>query len=233
MERKEQKISYTIKAQVYKILREKILDGTFRPGQWLQEAAISRDLGVSRSPVREALQQLLGDGLAVNIPNKGVFVKIITEQDMLDIFEVRLCFESIGIRNSIEVLNDEIQEQLLDIKAKLIKHYEAKDKENYMREDSRLHQLIIQLSGNKLIQDVSVRIYTMEHLSRTISLYDTERFNESLAEHIGVIDSILKRDVEQALAFNNRHLMLAKQESIKQVKMTANQLQLSLEQGEN
>lgn len=218
---KENKIIYTIKEQVYNILKEQILDGTFRPGQWLQEAKIAKDLGVSRSPIREALQQLLGDGLAVNIPNKGVFVKEITEQDMLDIFEVRICFESVGIRRSVENLSDSKMLELQDIKANLIEYYQAGDKKNYIRADSRLHQMIIQLSGNKLIQDVSVRIYTMEHLSRTISLYSPERFVESLEEHIGVIDGLLQGDVDKALHYNEKHLMLAREESIKQLHLNS------------
>jgi DNA-binding GntR family transcriptional regulator len=80
--------------------------------------------------------------------------------------------------------------------------------------------LIIKLSGNKLIQDVSIRIYTMEHLSRTISLYSPERFIESLEEHIGMIDCILEGDIEKALEYNESHLALARLESIKQVHMS-------------
>lgn len=233
MVRNNNKINYTIKEQVYNILKEQILDGTFRSGQWLQEAKLANDLGVSRSPVREALQQLLGDGLVVNIPNKGVFVKEITEQDMQNIFEVRICFETVGIRRSVDNLTDEIREQLLEIKQKLIQYYEARDKQNYIREDARLHQLIIQLTGNKLIQDVSVRIYTMEHLSRTISLYSPERFIESLEEHFGVIDGILQGDVEKARECIERHLMLARQESIKQVQMSARQVQMGMEKNQS
>lgn len=213
----DNRINYTIKEQVYNILKGRILDGTFQSGQWLQEAKIAKDLGVSRSPVREALQQLLGDGLAVNIPNKGVYVKKITEQDMLDIFEVRTCFESVGIQQSSQNMTAEIREELVDIRKKLIQFYEAQDKQNYIREDARLHQLLIRLTGNKLIQEVSVRLYTMEHLSRTISLYSPERFIESLEEHLGVIDGILKRDTKKAQEYNERHLRLAREESIKQV----------------
>lgn len=217
MVRANNKINYTIKEQVYNIIKDKILNGTYPPGQWLQEAKIANELEVSRSPVREALQQLLGDGLVVNIPNKGVFVKEITEQDMQDIFEVRMCFETIGIRNSVDKLTDEIREQFLEIKQKLIQFAKQMDKSNYIQEDSRLHQLFIQLTGNNLIRDVSVRIYTMEHLSRTISLYSPERFIESLEEHIGMIDGILEGNVEKALEYNGRHLLLARQESIKQL----------------
>ena len=221
MENTNTPIRYTtIKDQVYNILKEQILNGTFQPGEWLQEAKIAKSLSVSRSPVREALQQLLGDGLAINIPNRGVFVKKITVKDMQDIFEVRSCFESIGIQKSVDTLTDEVRDELLEIKDNLIKSYETGDKASYIMEDTRLHKLIIKLSGNQLIIDLSVRIYTMEHLSRTTSLYDDKRFRESLAEHVGVIDNILEGNTEQALVYNERHLRLAREVSLRQVDAT-------------
>jgi DNA-binding GntR family transcriptional regulator len=207
----------TIKEQVYETLKQGILSGAFQPGEWLQEAKIAKSLSVSRSPVREALQQLLGDGLAVNVPNKGVYVKKITTKDMQDIFEVRMCFETIGIQKSAQNLTDEIREELRGIRENLLEHYETGDKESYINEDARLHKVLIKLSGNQLIMDLSVRMYTMEHLSRTTSLYSEERFRQSVEEHIGVIDSILAGDIEKALAYNSRHLNLAREESLRQV----------------
>jgi len=215
------KIIYTIKEQVYNILKNQILDGTYQAGDWLQEAKIAKELKVSRSPVREALQQLLGDGLVVNIPNKGVYVREMTERDMQDIFEVRMCFEMLGIRRSVETLTPQIRGELRAIKEKLLQSYEAGDKKSYMREDSRLHQLLIELTGNKLIQDISVRLYTMEHISRTLSLYSDDRFAESLEEHLGIIDGLLEGNVEKALSYNEKHLRLAQEVSIRQVQKTA------------
>ena len=65
----------TISDQVYSILRRKICEGEYAPGSWLQEVDLCDQLGVSRSPVREALRRLVSDGLVINIPNKGTFVK--------------------------------------------------------------------------------------------------------------------------------------------------------------
>ncbi len=217
------KIAHTIKEQVYNILKNSILDGTFQPGEWLQEAKLAKDLKVSRSPVREALQQLIGDGLVVNIPNKGVFVREITEQDLRDIFEVRLCFEGVGIRRSAETLTDQAREELREIKARLIKSYEAADKNLYLQEDAKLHKLLIALTGNKMIQDLNERIYGMEHLSRTIAFYSHEGFTEYQKEHLGIIDALLAGDVEKALLYHERHLCFARDESIKQLQMSTKQ----------
>ena len=77
----------TIRNQVYQILKDDICEGRFAPGQWLQENELAERLCVSRSPIREALRQLASDGLVVEIPNKGVFVKEFTARDIEEIFD--------------------------------------------------------------------------------------------------------------------------------------------------
>jgi len=112
-----------------------------------------------------------------------------------------------------------------EIKAKLIVSYESADKNLYLQEDTRLHKLLIALTGNKLIQDLNERIYALEHLSRTIALYSYERFTEYQKEHLGIIDGLLEGDVEKALTYHERHLRLARDESIRLLQLSAKQTQ--------
>ena len=87
----------TIRNQVYQILKDDICEGRFAPGQWLQENELAERLCVSRSPIREALRQLASDGLVVEIPNKGVFVKEFTTRDIEEIFDLRVLLEDYAI----------------------------------------------------------------------------------------------------------------------------------------
>ena len=87
----------TIRNQVYQILKDDICEGRFAPGQWLQENELAERLCVSRSPIREALRQLASDGLVVEIPNKGVFVKEFTARDIEEIFDLRVLLEDYAI----------------------------------------------------------------------------------------------------------------------------------------
>ena len=96
----------TIRSQIYKILRNSLWRGEFTPGQRLQEVDLATQLHVSRSPVREALRQLASDGLVIEIPNKGVYVKKFTTQDIDEIFDVRVMLESYAIRRSPKNLSD-------------------------------------------------------------------------------------------------------------------------------
>lgn len=80
---------YTLRGRVYNKIREAILDGTYQPEEELREIAIGKTLGVSRTPVREALRQLELEGLVYIIPNKGAYVRGITEEDIRDIYMIR------------------------------------------------------------------------------------------------------------------------------------------------
>ena len=90
----------TIADQVYSILRKNICEGQYPPGSWLQEVELCNQLGVSRSPVREALHRLVSDGLVVSVPNRGTFVKEFTCRDIDEIFDMRVMLEEYAIRRS-------------------------------------------------------------------------------------------------------------------------------------
>ena len=90
----------TIKQQVYEILRDDICSGVYAPGQQIQETELSKKLEISRSPIREALRQLVSEGLAVEYPNRGVFVKTYTPKDIEDVFDLRILLESYAIMRS-------------------------------------------------------------------------------------------------------------------------------------
>ena len=90
----------TMREQVYQILRDNICRGVYAPGTRLQELDIAESLDVSRSPVREALRQLAADGLLLEIPNKGVYVKEFTSKDIEEIFDLRVMLEAYAIYHS-------------------------------------------------------------------------------------------------------------------------------------
>ena len=104
----------TIRNQVYQILKDDICEGRFAPGQWLQENELAERLCVSRSPIREALRQLASDGLVVEIPNKGVFVKEFTARDIEEIFDLRVLLEDYAISKLQHHLTTADMQQLID-----------------------------------------------------------------------------------------------------------------------
>ena len=199
----------TIRQQVYQILREEILNGSLQEGQWLQELEISRRLGVSRSPVREALRELSADGLVSEIPNKGVFVRTFTTKDIEEVFEVRVLLENHAIE-SLYRLSDNDRMRLEATIKELRSAYEDGDRRLYIRKDSELHKLFISLSGNELLHSMYERVDCVIQRFRIYSLEEERRFSDSLDEHERIVGYILEGRLLEATQVNREHLRLAR-----------------------
>ena len=139
----------TIRNQVYQILKDDICEGRFAPGQWLQENELAERLCVSRSPIREALRQLASDGLVVEIPNKGVFVKEFTARDIEEIFDLRVLLEDYAISKLQHHLTTADMQQLIDCLNEMERLHAQKNLRAYTDMDSKLHGLLIELCGGE------------------------------------------------------------------------------------
>lgn len=200
----------TVKQQVYKIIKDDIRNGLYKPGQQINEVELSNKLNISRSPIRESLRQLVSDGLAVEYPNRGVFVKRFSREEIENIYDFRVLIESYAIEQCSKNLNEKMIKQLNSFKENLTKLYNHGDLENYIDEDEMLHQTIVDLCGNSIIIEAYDRVNSMNKQFRVYSLIDKVRFDESIDEHIGVIDNILKGNYDEAIAINKVHLIKAK-----------------------
>ncbi|MGB8454376.1 MAG: GntR family transcriptional regulator [Anaerocolumna sp.] len=209
----------TIKDQVYQIIKNDICNGVFPPDYWLQEPELARKLGVSRSPIREALRQLVNEGLAIEFPNKGVFVKNFTANDIGEIYDVRIMLESYSIRHSSTHMSPKTMKELNDLVQRLNEIYKSGNVNAYIEEDTILHQSIVSLSGNSLVINIYNRIYTPIQQFRIYSLTSEERFSSSLNEHKSVIEHIISGNLEEAVRINQVHLTLAKQEIIRHINL--------------
>ncbi|QNK39419.1 GntR family transcriptional regulator [Caproicibacter fermentans] len=200
----------TMQDQVYQILKSEICDGTYSPGQWLQEKELAEHLHVSRSPIRDALRKLSNDGLVDTIPNKGTFVRVFTAKDIDEVFEFRVLLESQAIRKSPRFLTPERKKAIAGCLENLKKTYQSNDLKNYIEQDTALHSLIISLGGNSLIESTYDKIHSIIQPFRIYSLVSRQRFDESIVEHEGIVSNILAGDVEKAEEINRSHLALAK-----------------------
>lgn len=199
----------TIRNQIYNIIRSALWRGEYTPGQRLQEVELANRLHVSRSPVREALRQLVADGLVIEIPNKGVYVKRFTVQDIDEIFDVRLMLESYAIRHAAEHMTDGQRAQILAILRSLQSSYEARDMDRYVADDDDLHKFIVQLGGNSLVDDLYYRVRSMSQQFRVRSLTSHNRFHDSVQEHRDLVTALVTGETDKALEINASHLALA------------------------
>ena len=208
----------TIREQVYKILRDDICQGVYPPGTRLQEVELAEGLNVSRSPVREALRQLAADGLLLEIPNKGVYVKEFTVKDIEEIYDLRVMLESYGILHSTGHITAMRRERLLGLLKDMEDFLRKDDLQSYTSLDEKLHNHIVHLGDNSLINDTYDRVRSMNQQFRILSLMDQQRFRESLDEHREIVHALVTGDLKHADDVNRHHLELARIAILKRMK---------------
>ena len=207
----------TIKDQVYSVIKENILNQNFKPGQRLQELEIAKELNVSRSPVRSAINELVGEGLLECIPNKSVIVRRLSEKDILDAFEFRLVIEGFAVQRTIELLDDAIAARLMKFRDEFMSHATYNDVQEYIKVDTAFHEFLVSTAGNAILMDALNKVAMLINPFRVYSLSSQERFRDSIDEHTSLIDAIIRRDAARASGICSTHLRLAKDEIIKHI----------------
>ncbi len=193
-------VSPTIQSQLYNIIWQDIVNGDFVEGEQLKEVELAKRFNVSRSPIRETLRTLVGDGLLVNHPNRGIYVREFTQKFTEDFFEARIMLEARGILGIIENLDD-VQEQKLyelreDIQDVLTSH--NYDVDVCASIDVDFHNFILTANNNEFLLEMFKKMSAINSMLQNLSLQETERARESQEEHIEIINYILNRDYEGA-----------------------------------
>jgi len=218
MNNKSGRIISTIKDQVYSVIKENILNEHFKPGQRLQELQIAKDLNVSRSPVRSAINELIGEGLLESIPNKSVMVRRLSEKDIVDAYEFRLVVEGFAVQRTIELMDDAIAARLRAFRDEFTSHDDYSAIQEYIKVDTAFHEFLVSTAGNSILIDSLDKVAMLINPFRVFSLSSQQRFLDSIEEHTGLIDSILDRDAARAGSICTLHLRLAKEEIIKHLR---------------
>jgi DNA-binding GntR family transcriptional regulator len=203
---------------VFERLRDAILDGRLKAGQWLRQETLAQELGVSQMPVREALKRLVAEGLAVRIPYKGVKVVEFSPEDIVDICTVRLVLEGLAVRLATPLITDE---ELKRLKENLREQegYTSQDQIARRRQlNTEFHLSICQASGRRYL----VRL--LEMLWRwfpSVMLYEgafrqeellPARMDREMREHWAMLEALERRDAQQAEEETRRHIRNLSQE---------------------
>lgn len=205
----------TIKEQVYIGIKNRILDGTFKQGERLHEVNLSKMFNVSRSPVREAIIELVTEGLLESIPNKGVYVKKLSVSDIINIYELREVLEQYAIRKSIEKINEDDIRKLEEIRYDLIRSFEENDLETYIKVDTNLHNIFFEICDNDILNDIIGSLYPQIQTFRSMSLSKKDRFEQSLEEHLDIINGLINRDFDKAWNGASKNLSMGRDEIVK------------------
>ena len=146
--------NYSLSARVYNHIRDGILSGRYKDGDELKEMTIGEELGVSRTPVREALRQLDLEGLITIIPNKGAFVEGVSLDDIRDIYDIRARLEGLCARWAAEKITDELMEQMEEIIYLSEFHEEKGNSKQLLLLDNRFHEILYEASQSKELKRI-------------------------------------------------------------------------------
>jgi DNA-binding GntR family transcriptional regulator len=196
----------SLREQVYRQLEDAILSGRYAPGENLTECAIAETLGVSRTPVREAIRQLDQEGLVDFVPNKGAVVKVLSEDDVRDIGEIRTNIEGIAARRAATAIKPE---QLAALEALIREEISQTSRgavDQLTQIDSRFHEIIFEASGSRLLNRTLRSFHHAIRQARHLSLRGAHRAEKTLAEHQALLDALRAGDARQAEALMVRHV---------------------------
>ena len=199
-------IQNSLHQEVATTLREEIFAGTLAPDSFLDEVHLCERLGISRTPLREALKVLTAEGLLRHEPRRGCFVSMVTEQDLDDIFPVIALLEG---RCAFEAAQNASESDLIELGAmhdKLQSHAEAGRIADYYACNFAIHEAIILLANNRWLSQSIADLRKILKLSRLQSLSAPGRLKQSLSEHMSVLAAIKSRDSQGAEVAMRTHL---------------------------
>ncbi|MBE6565481.1 MAG: GntR family transcriptional regulator [Ruminococcaceae bacterium] len=191
--------------QVFERLENDILTGKYQRGEILTELKLVADLGVSRTPVREALHRLEQEHI-IEITPKGILILGVTEQDLKDIFAIRLRIEGLASYCAAENMTTE---QLTELKEtlELQEFYVTKqDPERIKKMDSKFHQLIYQYCGSTVLNDTLLPLHKKVQKYRRASVENNARAQQSAREHRAIFEAMEARNAALAEKYTTEHI---------------------------
>ncbi|MDO4633831.1 MAG: GntR family transcriptional regulator [Eubacteriales bacterium] len=203
---------------VFQTLRKAILKGDLKPGERLMEIALAQKLGVSRTPVREAIRKLELEGLAIMIPRRGAIVADITIEDLEDVLEVREALEVLAIEKACELMSEEDLQKLKEA-AEVFRQAAGKGELMALVEtDIDFHELIYRAADNKRLEQTLRNLREQMYRYRMEYLKDKSTYAALVAEHEEIINAIAQRDKAAAREAIRVHIINQKNGIIRSLK---------------
>lgn len=199
--------------QVFERLENDIITGVYARGELLTELKLVEHLGVSRTPIREALRRLEQERL-IQETGKGSVVLGITIEDLVDIMSIRQQIEGLAAHYATKNLTPDGLAQLRQISELQDFYYEKQDIEHLQQMDDLFHDTIYELCGRTVIRDTLLPLHRKTQRFRRISIEDPQRLTQSIQEHKQIFQAILSADADLAQELTTQHIAKAKESMI-------------------
>ena len=208
-----------LSARVYHEIKALILRNQIMPGQKLQHQDLSDRLGVSRTPVREALTRLVQEGYVSLLPNRGFICKEINLQEAEELYDLREALEAFAVEQAVQKLDDNVLERL----RQKMELYGRDIQKRFTRErlvyDQELHLEIAEIAGNETLTKALRQVFERIVLKRkTDGLYDQARGLSAHQEHLRLLEAMARRDVDKAVSIVREHIREGKRNVLEDLK---------------
>ncbi len=201
--------SFSLADRVFETLEQNILDGVYPPGEILTETALSQQLGVSRTPIREAIRRLQQENM-VRSCGKGIQILGIDLQDLSDIYEIRIRIEGLAARWTAQRISEEGLKNLRDT-LDLEDFYTLRgDAEHLKAMDTEFHSEIYRNCGSEMLEQMLTDLHRKIGQYRQRSLGELERAKAASAEHRQIFEAIAAKDEDAAERLTTEHVRKAK-----------------------
>ena len=202
---------------VCETLRNAIIEGVLKPGERLMEIQVSEELGVSRTPVREAIRKLELEGFVVMIPRRGTYVSDLSIKDINEVFEVRTALDVLAAGMAAERITVDELEQMERLLVELGEYIEQNDIEKIVEADSKFHDLLYSASRNNRLVGIINNLREQLTRFRSLSMSYPGRLKEMLVEHTRLVESLGMRNVSLAKRLAGVHMANAEQTLLKNI----------------
>ncbi len=177
-------------------LRDMIVENELNAGERIDEKALCDLFEISRTPLREALKVLAAEGLVELLPNRGARVAALTEQDIVELFEVVAGIERMAAEFAVERAIDAELVELRRAHDRMVRFHETRRRSDYFRLNHRIHNMVIELSGNALLVETHAQLMAKIRRARFTAILSQERWDQSMREHEDLMRALEARDSE-------------------------------------
>jgi DNA-binding GntR family transcriptional regulator len=208
-----------LSARVYNEIKNLILCNEIMPGQKLHHQQLSERLGVSRTPIREALTRLVQEGYVSFLPNRGFTCKEIRMQEAEELYELREALEAFAVEKAIATLSEKALRQLRDRVTAYGRDVQNRFTRDRLVYDQDVHLQIAQLTGNETLRNTLSYVFERIVLKRrTDGLYDPARGVAAHQEHLRLLEAMVRRDAPTAVAILRNHIQAGKKNVMADIK---------------